>query len=284
MSLVQQILKNGVILEQHTEETPSGCYEITKTGIVTYTEREGDWSYWIRYDGNYQCSENERMESFSSYPTAEEAALALIRTYQIIAIRHDMAIYKPALKPDANTCYDCIYYHKNAQLCVFNPDNIGNYGCPERTIDADARKLNSPENAAILAGAFDPAKKTIHELFQELEMPLQFTHCGSSARFYSFTQSINTTDYIVGSDGQKISVRNPFNQGGIEVTLRRWYDAYKAGEISQDDAEYSIRFDGVMVWRKWDKFLENEATRFIGTISDLESLFGDEAHLIPNPG
>lgn len=115
-------------------------------------------------------------------------------------------------------------------------------------------------------------------------MPLQFTHCGSSARFYSFTQSINTTDYIVGSDGQKLSVRNPFNQGGIEVTLRRWYDAYKAGEISQDDAEYSIRFDRVMVWRKWDKFLENEATRFIGTISDLESLFGDEAHLIPNPG
>jgi hypothetical protein len=92
------------------------------------------------------------------------------------------------------------------------------------------------------------------------------------------------TDYIVGSDGQKISVRNPFNQCGIEVTLRHWYDAYKGGVISQDDAEYSIRFDGVMVWRKWDKFLENEATRFIGTISDLESLFGDQAHLIPNPG
>jgi hypothetical protein len=103
MSLVQQILKNGVILEQHTEETPSGCYEITKTGIVTYTEREGDWSYWIRYDGNYQGSENERMESFYSYPTAEKAALGLIRTYRILTIRHGMAIYKPALKLVANT-------------------------------------------------------------------------------------------------------------------------------------------------------------------------------------
>jgi hypothetical protein len=105
------------------------------------------------------------MESFYSYPTAEEAALGLIRTYQIIAIRHGMAIYKPALKPDANTCSDCIYYHINAQFCVVNPDNIGNYGCPDRTINADDRKLNSPENAAILA-VISTKQKTTHELFQ----------------------------------------------------------------------------------------------------------------------
>jgi hypothetical protein len=87
------------------------------------------------------------------------------------------------------------------------------------------------------------------------------------------------TDYIIGSYGQKNTVRNPFNPGGIEATLRRWYEAYKLGEISQDDAEHSIRFDGVMVWRKWDKFSDNEATRHIGTISDLASIFGEEAHL-----
>jgi hypothetical protein len=40
-------------------------------------------------------------------------------------------------------------------------------------------ELNSPENAVILAGAFDQAKnrpnppQTIHELFQELGIPLQ---------------------------------------------------------------------------------------------------------------
>lgn len=64
------------------------------------------------------------------------------------------------------------------------------------------------------------------------------------------------TDYILGSDGQKIPVRNPFNLGGFEATLQRWYEAYKAGEISEDDAQHSIRFDGVMVWRKWDNFSE----------------------------
>jgi hypothetical protein len=87
------------------------------------------------------------------------------------------------------------------------------------------------------------------------------------------------TDYILGSEGQKNPVINPFNPGGIEATLKRWYEAYKSGQISEDDANYCILFDGVMVWRKWDKFSENEVTRSIGSISDLESVFGENAHL-----
>ena len=87
------------------------------------------------------------------------------------------------------------------------------------------------------------------------------------------------TDYILGSDNQEIPVRNSSNPGGIEATLRRWYNAYKAGEISEHNAGYSIRFDGVTVWRQWDNFSENEATRFIGSITDLASVFGEDAHL-----
>ena len=83
------------------------------------------------------------------------------------------------------------------------------------------------------------------------------------------------TDYILGSDNQKISVHNPFNPGGIEATLRRWYDAYKSGGISRDDAEYCLLFDGVTVWRKEDNIRENEATRYIGSITDLGCLFGE---------
>jgi hypothetical protein len=83
------------------------------------------------------------------------------------------------------------------------------------------------------------------------------------------------TDYILGSEGQKVSVTNRFNPGGIEATLKRWYESYKLGEISEHDAGYSIKFDGVMVWRQWDNFSENEATRFIGSITDLASVFDE---------
>ena len=66
------------------------------------------------------------------------------------------------------------------------------------------------------------------------------------------------------------TAKNRFNPGGIKATLQRWYES--------EDSEKWVSFDGVSVILA-DSPINKEPYRSLGTVSDLASMFGEQARL-----
>jgi hypothetical protein len=65
---------------------------------------------------------------------------------------------------------------------------------------------------------------------------------------------------------------NKFNPDGIRETLKNWYDST---EICRGDW---VTWDGVSVARRASLRGVQKGERVVGSVSDLASVFGEEAH------
>jgi hypothetical protein len=79
-------------------------------------------------------------------------------------------------------------------------------------------------------------------------------------------------DRIAGTSSY---LRNPFNPGGVEATLRKWW-------TDPSQSERWIVFDGVSVMLVDQLTGLAEGWRSISLVRELSSVFGDNAHLTLN--